>query len=125
MKSILAAAITAFTIHAQADIIVCHFTEPFFSLRYSTTTGELLRSMFDGNAEVISVTKNVSFQITGPNRFELLSEDKKVLLKLDLNFKGSDGMSDTEYPYDAQYPYDETSSHWGGCESNFLKAKRQ
>lgn len=123
MKNLLVAALLATSATAQADIINCSFTEPFFSLQYSTNTSELARSEYDYDTDkmVTTKTKNVSFQIKGPGKFELLAANKTVLMKLDLNNNGSDGMSDRTYPYDAEL-LTEGNSMWGGCESNFLKA---
>lgn len=123
MKSLLAAALLATSVTAQADIINCSFTEPFFSLQYSTNTSELARTEYDYDTDkmVTKKTKNVSFQIKGPGKFQLLAADKTPIMNLDLNSKGSDGMSDRTYPYDAEL-LTEGNSMWGGCESNFLKA---
>ena len=107
---------------SQADIIKCHFTEPFISTQYSTTTNELVFDSADSDFGLVT-EKNVSFQIKGSALFELVSKDGKVLMKLTLNHKGSDGMSDVVYPYDAEYLRD-GHSLFGGCSSNFLKADR-
>lgn len=120
LQSILLLAALTFTTTANADIFKCSFTEPFINIQYSTTTNEMTTAQFNGEGEDVTVQKNVSFQIKGSNLFELLSADKKVLMKLNLNFKGSDGMSDTVFPYDAELMR-EGDSLWGGCSSNFLK----
>lgn len=123
MKNLLVAALLSTSVTAQADIINCSFTEPFFSLQYSTTTNELARTEYDFDKDKMVTTKvkNISFQIKGPAKFQLLAADKTPIMNLDLNFKGSDGMSDFTYPYDAEL-LSEGNSMWGGCESNFLKA---
>jgi uncharacterized membrane protein len=64
------------------------------------------------------VIKNVSFQIKGPGKFELVGKDGKVLQELTLNQNGSDGMSEIVYPYEAK-----AGPLFGGCSSNYLKAK--
>ena len=116
MKNILLFAFLSAATTVHADIINCSFTEPFFGLQYSTTTNELVRTEYDFDKDkmVSKTTKNVSFQIKGPGKFVLLSADKKEVLKLDLNFKGSDGMSDRNYPYDAELIIDGANSMWGG-----------
>jgi uncharacterized membrane protein len=123
MKNLLISALLTTSVTAQADIINCSFTEPFFSLQYSTTTNELARTEYDFDKDkmVTKTTKNVSFQIKGPAKFQLLAVDKTPIMNLELNFKGSDGMSDRVYPYDAELLTD-GNSMWGGCDSNFLKA---
>ena len=123
MKNLLVAALLSTSVTAQADIFNCVFTEPFFNIQYSTTTNELVRFEYDFDQDkmVSKTTKNVSFQIKGPAKFQLLAADKTPIMNLDLNSKGSDGMSDRTYPYDAEL-LTEGSSMWGGCDSNFLKA---
>ncbi len=123
MKNLLVAVLLSTSVTAQADIINCSFTEPFFSLQYSTTTNELARTEYDYDKDklVTTTVKNISFQIKGPAKFQLLAADKTPLMNLELNFKGSDGMSDRVFPYDAEL-LTEGSNMWGGCESNFLKA---
>lgn len=117
-------AMTLISFSAQADIIKCSFTEPFITTEYSTTQSTLT-IRHDGTDEK-KVIKNVSFQIKAAGDFELVSKDGKILQKLFLNFKGSDGMSDNIYPYDVQdYTWTGNNQHalYGGCSSNFLKTK--
>lgn len=75
-----------------------------------------------GNKDV--VINNVSFQIKGPAKFELVSKDGKVLQSLDLNFKGSDDMSEQTYPIEVRDSMlQERANHGlGGCSTNSLKA---
>ncbi|MCK6597706.1 MAG: hypothetical protein L6Q37_05020 [Bdellovibrionaceae bacterium] len=114
----------SFTI--KADIISCSFTEPFVSTEYSMTQSTLTISAagHDSNEEK-TIIKNVSFQIKSEGSFELISKEGKVLQNLLLNYKGSDGMSDTVYPYDVKdFTYNKDSFPiFGGCSSNHLKAK--
>lgn len=129
-KSILASVLVySFAMVAHADIIKCDFTEPFLDVQYSTTTNELTVSAFMGGGkdkDVVTVTKNVSFQIKSAGQFELLSKDKKVIMTLELNNKGSNGMSDTIYPFDATImDTGEQKSLQGGCESNYLRATKE
>ena len=115
-KALLTLSILVAGLAAQADIISCNFTEPFVDVTYSTTTSEL--TVLDhGNEGKKTIIKNASFQIKGAGQFEILGKDKKVLMTLDLNFKGSDSMSEAVYPYHAEY-----DNMIGACESNFLKA---
>jgi uncharacterized membrane protein len=104
---------------AQADIFRCSFTEPFYSVTYSTTTRELEISGPE-NGQNLS---NVSFQIRGRGSFELLSRTNQRLMTLNLNFQGSDGMSDFTYPYVGKIVSRSIANQilTGGCESNFLR----
>ena len=123
MKKLLALALISISTTAQADIFNCVFTEPFFNIQYSTTTNEIVRFEYDydKNQMANTVTKNVSFQIKDAGKFQLLAADKTPIMNLNLNYKGSDGMSDRDYPYSAEL-LTEGSTMWGGCDSNFLKA---
>lgn len=107
---------------AKADVINCSFTEPFIRTQYSMSQNSLT-TKFDGD-DAVSVIKGVSFQIKGPGLFELMDSNKKVLMELILDNKGSDGMSDIIYPYTVKYfSAGGDAILWGGCESNFLKRK--
>lgn len=106
---------------ASADVIKCVFTEPFVNTTYSMTQSTLT---IDAAGEGKSVIQNVSFQIKGAGQFELVAKNGKVLQKLSLDNKGSDGMSDKNYPYTVT---DSSQSNManngiGGCTSNSLKA---
>ena len=122
MKAFAAIAILFGSQFSQADIIKCTFTEPFWDLEYSTTTNDLKiikPSEGTNGADLIEVTKSVSFQIKEAGKFELWDKSKKVVLTLDLNWKGSNGMSDHVYPYDARLT---DGNLYGGCTSNFIKS---
>jgi hypothetical protein len=109
---------------AQADIIKCYFTEPFITTQYSMVQQRLtyFGPDLNGSDSVLAVYNKVSFQIKGAGDFEIVSKDGKVLQKLTLNFKGSDGMSDQTYPYDVQdYTMRGANNGVGGCASNYLK----
>ena len=114
------------SLSAKADIISCSFTEPFITTEYSMTQSTLtIVSAGHDSADEKTIIKNVSFQIKSEGTFELVSKDGKVLQSLVLNHKGSDGMSDTIYPYDVKdFNYNNDSFPlFGGCSSNHLKAK--
>lgn len=120
MKAILGL-VLLFSFSAQADIIKCTFTEPFVSFDYSMTQSSM--TITDSSAyptPKVTIVKNVSFQILAPGTFQLRDKNNNVLVDLHLDFKGSDGMSDNEYPYTA---YWKSLSLWGGCSSNFLATK--
>lgn len=69
------------------------------------------------------VIKGVSFQIKSAGVYELV-KNKKTLQTLTLNHKGSDGMSDKNYPYEVKDHDLEMMANggYGGCSSNYLKA---
>lgn len=116
---------------AQADIIRCVFTEPFVTSVYSTSQQTLTydTSFMNKKKGSVTVFKNVSFQIKGAGKFELVAKDGKVLQSLDLTNKGSDGSSDNVFPFEVN---DKTNVIFenkfgvdGGCSSNYLKMAEQ
>lgn len=109
---------TALSSVAQADIIKCSFTEPFIITTYSMAQ-QTLKSEVAG--EKATIAKNVSFQIVGPGEFVLVAKDGSILQKLSLTNKGSDGMSDFDYPFEVTMG-DKARKLHGGCSSNYLKA---
>ncbi len=110
-----------FVYQAQADIIKCNYTEPFYSTQYSMAQQSLTVFEMDGNT---TVYKNVSFQIMGAGHFEMWDADKNVLQVVTLDFAGSDLMSDKVYPYSATATtiVSGMGNQFGGCTSNFLHA---
>lgn len=121
-KTILVAAVLSMVTSAQADIIKCRFSEPSVNTTYSTTQSTLT---YDEDGAVVKVIKKVSFQIKSAGVFELVSNEGQVLQTLILNNKGSDGMSDRVYPYQAQlHELDQAvNAGVGGCTSNYLKSE--
>lgn len=122
MKKIFATALLLLSSVSQADVIKCTFTEPFIDTTYSMTQSTLTYKDMEGKK---SVVKNVSFQIKSAGVFELVSKDGKILQTLVLNYKGSNGMSDTIYPYKVKdnSPVMTANGGYGGCVSNYLKSK--
>ncbi len=110
---------------AFADVIKCTFTEPFINTEYSMAqqTLTVIDDFTQYPKKIRRVIKNVSFQIKGPGQFVLLNDKKKVVQNLTLSFKGSNGMSDTIYPYEVIWYGHESMANGGhgGCSSNYLK----
>ena len=100
---------------AQADVIRCTFTEPFISMTYSMTQSSIEVVTPDGNETIASI----SFQILGPGQFALWDAAEAALVTLSLDYRGSDGMSDTIFPYSALRAGEGGEQH-GGCWSNHL-----
>lgn len=100
---------------ASADVIRCSFTEPFISMTYSMTQSAIEVVAPDGNETIA----NVSFQILGPGQFELRDAANAAIVTLSLDYRGSDGMSDTIFPYTGVRVW-EGGGQDGGCWSNNL-----
>ena len=119
MKAIVVFILAATPVFVSADTITCTFTEPFVTSSYNTETATLEYTDYQG---LIAVVENVSFKIVGAGSFELV-KDGQVIQHLELNYQGSNGMSDHVYPYDVKDNREATHEGWGGCESDSLKAK--
>jgi uncharacterized membrane protein len=120
MKCSVIASVILFSSFAFADTITCSFTEPFVSSVYDMKTSKLTYTDINGtNTEFC----DVSFQIKGAALFELTDKNGTVLQSLNLNYNGSDGMSDSIYPYDVHDNSGQLPANYaGGCESDNLKA---
>jgi hypothetical protein len=121
MKKTILTAILLLASVSQADIIRCSFTEPFIDTTYSTSKSELT---YEGSDLKKFSIKNVSFQIKSAGVFELVSKQGKVLQTLTLNHQGSNGMSDTIFPFEVKdsHPIMTANGGFGGCTSNHLKS---
>lgn len=121
LSKITAAVLALSALSAQADIITCTYTEPFYTTVYSMAQQSMTIKNYENGTKVI---KNVSFQIMGPNKFEIRSKGGTVLQELTLDNQGSDGMSNREYPYSVKWNQISNGANngIGGCTSNFLKA---
>lgn len=100
---------------ASADVIRCSFTEPFLSMTYSMTQSSIEVVTPDGNETIA----DISFQILGPGQFALWDADRTPVVTLNLDYRGSDGMSDTIFPFSAIRTW-EGGGQDGGCWSNNL-----
>lgn len=123
MKKILTTSLLLLSSIAQADVIKCTFSEPFVDTTYSTSQSTLTYKDYEGKTKVV---KNVSFQIKSARVFELVSKNGKVLQTLTLDNEGSNGGSDTVYPYSVKdislVDAGAANGGAGGCVSNHLKA---
>jgi uncharacterized membrane protein len=123
LSKITAAVLALSAFSAQADIIKCHFTEPFYTTTYSMVQQSLsIKNDAENKTQVI---KNVSFQIMGAGKFELRTKKGVVIQEITLDNQGSDGMSDIEYPYSVKWNdiLNGANNGIGGCSSNYQKAK--
>lgn len=100
----------------RAEVIKCNYTEPFITTIYDSDTGTL--KTINDATHVETTLVAVSLQIIKPNVFELWNSKHEVIQRMELNLHGSDGMSDTVYPYDATLV---ENGLRGGCTSNHLQ----
>lgn len=113
------------------DTLTCIFTEPFLTITYNASSGEVIYLGAENydvpTDQIIPVvlatsgslvpvltageTIDTFYSIQG-SQFELLANDGSLILKLTLSMNGSDGMSDRVYPFDAEY-----NGLQGGCDT--------
>lgn len=118
------------------DVLSCQFTEPFFSITYDSATGEVVYTGVENYDEATSQFVPVILATSGSlmpvlpagetvdsfysiqgSQFELLANDGSLIMKLTLDMNGTDGMSDTIYPFSAEY-----NGFFGGCDTQLYPA---
>jgi hypothetical protein len=105
---------------AQAGVLHCSFTEPFFNITYDSATGKVIlvsADVFDENGkpipEVIAEKAKLEYSDPAGDRTKLaLKNGNETILRLELTGQGSDGMSDNMFPFQAWY-----GQRDGGCDT--------
>lgn len=105
---------------AQAGMLHCSFTEPFFTVTFDSATGKvtwLSPDVFDENGQPVPkvIAENAKLEFTDPDgdRTKLaLKNGAETILRLELTGQGSDGMSDNVFPFEAWY-----GTRDGGCDT--------
>jgi uncharacterized membrane protein len=100
---------------AKADIIKCSFTEPFMTTSYDTSRRRM--TVTHDVEKRRTVLNGISMQQTKPRVFEFRNSSGRVLQRVERSCRGSDGMSDRVYPYEAQWI---AQKLYGGCTSTGL-----
>lgn len=132
MKNVLFLVVLALSSQASADIVRCTFTEPFFTLILDTDTRVLTKvepdfenpdggykeTVISRTAQARRLAPRVVSAVVQHPRFQVIA-DGALALVLELNYEGTDSMSDTIYPYSVKYQTFE-----GGCDSNRLASRR-
>ncbi len=97
---------------AKADIIKCSFTEPFVTTSYDTS---LRRMTVTYDVEKRrTIFERISMRETRRGVFEFRNANGQVLQRVERSCRGSDGMSDRVYPYEAHWIAEKL---YGGCTS--------
>lgn len=99
----------------RADIVKCSFTEPFMTTSYDTSSQRMTvshdvekrRTIFD----------RISMREVKPGVFEFRNGKGEVLQRLERSCRGSDGMSDRVYPFEAEWIAQKLH---GGCTSTAM-----
>lgn len=127
MKLLAGALVSAFLFSgaAHAGTLKCSFTEPFFTLTFTSEDGKLVRS----SADDTDPDTGVPIPSVLVENAKLMRDDKWEdvpqlrVLKDGNTFlivrlrEGSDGMSDQVFPFEGAY-----SSNVGGCETDQVPA---
>ncbi len=129
MKKFVTLVVLLMSFGLRAEELVCDFTEPFFTIKFDPATKIVtyigVDTYDDGDGtfdEVVLATdgKIVETTTTGPvvgSEYSLQKGDGTELVKLALTFRGSNGMSDHIYPFDAWY-----GTFMGACETKSAPA---
>jgi uncharacterized membrane protein len=85
----------------QKNDVLCSFTEPFLTVRYSPIgrTIELAEDNLDDQPNIQGAT---SQSTSVPGEVLVISHDRQIVLSLIQDGKGSNGMSDDIYPISAK-----------------------
>ena len=96
--------------------LICQFTEPFYTLRYRfesqiLTIESLSMDTYETQVKHLATERKINNKKSTEPKYIIREKGKKEsLLLAHKNNKGSDGMSDEVYPYEAQY-----TDLYGGC----------
>src|SRR2546423_5783678 len=96
----------------KADVIKCSFTEPFMTTLYDTSSKRMTLT-YDVQKRR-AVLDRVAMQETARGVFEFRSTNGQLVQRLKRTCRGSDGMSDRRYPYEAELIAEKL---YGGCAS--------
>ena len=117
MRLPILATTLALSASAQADVITCHFTEPYITVAHDTAEATVVVS---GLGIETTTYHDVGLTLTGVNALKLRWADSRLDLRMD--YQGSDQMSDQVYPISAHLGYgDQPATRHGGCSSILLK----
>ncbi len=124
-KFIVFALLTCISFAAKAEQFTCHFTEPLITVTLDTSSGEMSWSSPEHLVEQ-KIYAQLMTQSSDAVRAKFTFEKVKYTLALDLNTKGSDGMSDFIYPVEARLLNywlvgTEKRDLFGGCYSDLRK----
>ena len=108
---------------AAAEIFTCSFTEPWITLTFSTSTGNVVRESVPSDGKTVAA-RHVSLRRTRERTLLWLNARGAPIARLELTGHGSDGMSETIYPYSIRTTLTPGNSGDGGCATAALKARQ-
>ena len=102
----------------KANNLICNFSEPFIEIEYNSKNLTLRKIEYRKDQKVILFSKNNIRLIQKENStFQLMNQNNQVEMTLIQNNLGTDGLSNTIYPFQANF-----ENMAGGCESDTLPA---
>jgi uncharacterized membrane protein len=104
-RAVMGTALAICAMQGRAGVLRCTFTEPFFTITFDSATHKVTRtSTEDGKVSVVSTTARIQRTIEEDDdpMFEVFDE-KEMILALRLSGRGSDGMSEAVFPFQARY----------------------
>lgn len=117
---------------AQAEVVTCSFTEPFFWVQFDSKNKTLIlvEPDWEGGAQKSverTLSKNATVKLKQVKKISdvrhvpvySVVEGKKELMSFELSFQGSDSMSPLVYPYDGKIFFNGAIQQ-GGCETDAL-----
>ena len=105
---------------AFAEVFDCTFSEPAVNYKYNSKTEQLTKKKdLLGEPEI---AESISFHILSSNIYVLKDSAGKQVGKITLSNNGSDGATETLYPYEIELKNENES---GGCTSSLLKSVKR
>lgn len=102
-NAIAMALLTIATSHATAENITCTFTEPFVDLVFNSSTQVLVESEHYSRPTALAHVERSREKGMPSTTSYLKTSDGKLVATLELDFQGSNGMSDAIFPYSVTY----------------------
>ena len=123
-KILLGSAITVLSATSFAlDKLTCNFTEPFITVQYDANTKVVTKTGVENYDEAtddfiaVVLSENAEIRLAAPDQvgiYDLVDvATGTILLSMELNGNGTDGMSDQLYPFSAVY-----QNIYGGCSTD-------
>lgn len=125
-----------FTARADSNLnrtLSCTFTEPFYDIDLDLDSGRLTRTEYDWAEEepnsdfitkVLDEHATVKLSSTGSGVRIVAQNAKTAKIYLDgtYDFKGSNGMSDHDYPVSVVHHWDSGRREYGGCHLGTIRS---
>ncbi len=122
---LLSVLFSAFLATAQAEVFECTLSEPALNVRYDSESERVtIKKDLLGQPDIKT---DISFHILASNIYVLKSSDGKQVARITLSNNGTDGATETLYPFDIELNSLSTLANRGigGCSSTLLKSVKR